>query len=150
MAEMQPKPDIARLAERRLEVVVGNPHAIHGQTRVRVDGDGALRAELWKAPPGKDRAARRPEQQLAAEGRLAPSQTEQVFRMAEQLNWNRKFPDRPGVPDESIVEFQLTAGGEKSSARFWVHDAEQDPRCGPVLELLRAEMRRASNGKIYL
>ena len=148
--------DRAFAPEYQLQVSVGEATAPDGITRLRLDGAGTLEAAQLREVVGagdKERAqARAPEggaERVA--GKLPP---EEAMRLLEQVSfaqWGRPFPQRPGIPDEAIVEVSFGRTGRgAASARLWLRDAEADAAIGPVLAQLRRHLGELSGGKVYL
>ena len=149
--------DRAFAREFSLQLQVGNASAPDGVTRVRMDGLGNLAAAQYRRVP--DAAGREPKE---GEARNEPESEEvkgevpadEAVRMFDQVSlapWDRRFPQRPGIPDEAIVEVRLQrAGRESATMKMWLRDAEKDVAIGPVLEQLRRRVGELSGGRIYL
>ena len=156
--------DRAFAREFSLQLQVGNASAPDGVTRVRMDGLGNLAAAQYRraaeATGREQEAAGR--QQKEGEDRKEPASdevkgevpAEEAARMFDQVSlapWDTRFPQRPGIPDEAIVEVRLQrAGRESATMKMWLRDAEKDVANGPVLEQLRRRVGELSGGRIYL
>ncbi len=140
------KYDEKYLPDYNLSLDVGDTLSSYGLTRVQVKGSGQITAELQVVS-------------LEAEKSDLPSQEASCqlkdsagfFKRALQLNWSRKFPPRPGIPDEAIIVWTLRHG-EKTLAtmKTWLRDAEKEKDLEQLIAELREEISRASDGKIYL
>lgn len=134
-----------------LQVEVGNAATPDGITRVLVDGLGNIQAAQYhRGDDVKDReqSARETEQ---VKGQLKPEEAARLFEQASLASWDRRFPPRPGIPDEAIVELRLQrAKREGASMKLWLRDAEKDQVIGPLLEQLRRSVGELSGGRIYL
>lgn len=130
-----------------LAVQVGDPLSESGRTDMTVDGSGHITARLVReGPSAKKRAATEP---LA--GEMETTEAQALIHKAMQFEWQRRFPPRPGIPDEAVVVWSLHAkGGERIDARAWLRDVEKDALMAQVLAALRRELERLSKGKLYL
>lgn len=152
--------DKAFAQEYQLQVDVGQATAPDGITRVRVEGSGVLeaaqvrRASATSSRQEMDLQAKGPppEQETArASGKISPEQVTGLFEQASLAPWNDRFPQRPGIPDEAIVEVRFgRADRESGSVRLWLRDAEKDDALGPMLAQLRKHVGEFSDGRIYL
>lgn len=139
--------DGERAAEYELELTVGEPAAPDGQTRVRLDGRGHFVArQYFEDAADEKRTAPR-----EVEGEIPPQEARRVLNQASAFDWDRRFPSRPGIPDEAIANWSLGArDGSARTVRVWLTEAEDDPAMGPVLDTLRAALDRFSQGALYL
>ena len=149
--------DLARIGEYRLTVLVGEPTAPGGLTRVRLDGTGRIQAEqvFATAPVG-------PEAQTAeivrdggrvtdrASGELRHDEVANILRQASLVPWGQPDPSRSGVPPEAITNWSFrTADGREHTLRMWLRDAEADEAVGPVLRELNRHLLRIAKGTIF-
>jgi hypothetical protein len=155
--------DRAFAAEYSLQVEVGQADAPDGITRVQVDGSGNIEAaQLLNEPGGtepregeeKGRKSQKVEPEKGPEqvkGQMPPDEVLYLFDQASLAPWGRRFPQRPGIPDEAIVEVRLRRERRDSvSVKLWLREAEKDPALGPMLKLLRKHLTELSGGRIYL
>jgi hypothetical protein len=152
--------DRAFAAEYSLQVEVGHADAPDGVTRVQVDGSGNIEAAQLRNEPGGTGARDRDETGTKGErdegsnqvkGRMSPDEALYLFDQASLAPWGRRFPQRPGIPDEAIVEVRLRRERRDSaSVKLWLREAEKDPALGPMLKLLRKHLTELSGGRIYL
>ena len=141
MPTQRVKFDAARLADFELTVEVGDILSEDGMTRVRLDGYGRLAVEqLCQKERGRQFS-----------GEMDRESTERLLRQASQLDWERGFPSRKGLPDEAIVQWSLhDRQGETITVRVWLREAEKDSAIAPVLAALRQVVERATDGTLYL
>ena len=151
--------DRAFAQEYSLQVEVGNASAPDGVTRVRMDGLGNIAAAQYRRVPdmagreGKETEQREPKEPESEEvkGEMRAEEAVRLFDQVSLAPWDRRFPQRPGIPDEAIVEVRLQrAGRESATMKMWLRDAEKDVAIGPVLEQLRRRVGELSGGRIYL
>jgi hypothetical protein len=136
--------------DRQLIATVGAPASPDGQTRVTLSGTGALLVQWIRRLDERDEQKRpgKPEQrEEKGEIGLDPAP---LFERTNRFPWGQRFPNRPGVPDEAIVEWDVSDQGERRQVRVWINDAEDDPAMGPVLTALRDGTARLTGGEIYL
>src|SRR5215211_3002859 len=100
--------DRAFAQEYLLHVDVGQVEAPDGITRVQVDGTGELQAAQYRRVavevPDREQKENEPER---VSGRISPEEARRLFEWASLAPWSRRFPTRPGIPDEAIVEVRL-------------------------------------------
>jgi hypothetical protein len=152
--------DRAFAAEFSLQVDVGQADAPDGATRVQVDGSGNFEAVQLRHAPGEAEPRERDEinqdldrdkQSDRVTGRMPPDEALYLFEQVSLAPWGRRFPQRPGIPDEAIVEVRLRRERRDSaSVKLWLREAEKDPALGPMLKLLRKHLTELSEGRIYL
>lgn len=152
--------DKAFAREYQLQVDVGQATAPDGITRVRVDGAGTLEAaQVRRATPQtpkqdvRDQSSDKPGDQDTARvaGKISPEEAAGLFEQASLAPWSDRFPRRPGIPDEAIVEVRFgRADRETGSVKLWLRDAEKDDALGPMLAQLRRHVEELSDGRIYL
>lgn len=149
--------DRAFAREFSLQLQVGNASAPDGVTRVRMDGLGNLAAAQYRrTPEAADREQKGGDEQKEPESEEVKGEVpaDEAVRMFDQVSlapWDSRFPQRPGIPDEAIVEVRLQrAGRESATMKMWLRDAEKDVAIGPVLEQLRRRVGELSGGRIYL
>ncbi len=135
--------DASRAGDFSLMVNVGDRLSESGCTQVQVTGTGALTI----SHQGRDHEHKAQE---PIHGELA-GQVAELFATASQINWEGKFPGRPGIPDEAIVEWTLRDGANHEfRCKSWLRDVEKDAVMSRALKLLRAEVDRLSKGKLFL
>ena len=133
--------DPARLEDFALVVEVGDSLSEDGLTRVRVDGDGRIVVEQ---EPQREATPR-------AHAKLDRASTETLLRGASQFDWGRRFPTRPGIPDEAVVQWSLQdRQGAQLTMKTWLREAEKDASMAPVLKALRKTVESSSEGRLYL
>lgn len=150
--------EAARADEYRLTVQVGERSAPDGMTRVRLEGTGRMEAEQVLAAQQVGPETRGAEQAAAGEqiverasGELPRDEVEKLMYQASLFPWGRRFPSRPGIPDEAITDWTLeTTRGQRATLRMWLREAERDQAVGPVLEELRRQLGRMAEGRMYL
>ncbi|TCS73847.1 hypothetical protein EDC61_10169 [Sulfuritortus calidifontis] len=133
----------------QITIEVGDMLSEHGLTRMTLAGDGHVTAE-WL---GKIRGAVETAKQLPTHytGTLKHHDPIDLLLKASQFNWDRKFPSRPGIPDEAIVVWQFgEKGAPGAEVKVWLREAEKDPLMGPLLQGLREELADLSDNHIYL
>ena len=138
-----------------LRVEVGQATAPDGATRVLVDAEGTLEAAQFRvgAETPKSEAEGRQEREGTAErvsGNIGPAEAAKLFEQASLAPWGRGFPQRPGIPDQAIVELRFERGQRAATVKLWLRGAEKDVVVGPVLEQLRRHLNELSGGPIYL
>lgn len=138
----------------RLTVGVGDPLSPDGLTRLTLDGNGEIQVQQVYADEGGAKHGagddRTGPPECERSGRIDGSEAASLLRSLTQLKWDRKFPPRPGIPDEAIVEWSLRKSGDDVLAmKTWLEDAERDPGLGPVLSRLRNELARLSDDQLY-
>jgi hypothetical protein len=142
-------------------VEVGNPASPHGQTRLRLDGDGDFVARSVFADAGQvapvhaldmdDVKWGSDEKLQVVRGRVEAPRAVELLAQAVGFPWDRPFPSRPGIPDEAIVVLRFgPKGGPQSAVKLWLREAEADPVVGPVLKELRRYLEDFSSGQLYL
>lgn len=146
--------DVRGIGEYRLTVEVGDPLSPDGLTRLVLEGHGELHAEQVYAELSKDQGGefddRTGPPERACTGKIDKPEAERLLKTASQIQWDRKFPPRPGIPDEAIVEWQLGKSDEPGlSMKTWIQDAEKDPNLGPLFGRLREELARISEDQLY-
>ena len=125
----------------QLVVEVGNIYSEEGLTRVKLDTTGRLLIEQQH-----DR-----EQTESFSGELDPESTERIFKELPQFNWDQRFPPRPGLPDEAVVQwFFQEKPGSVSMLKVWIRDAEKPGPMATALTILRRAVERVTDGKLYL
>jgi hypothetical protein len=147
--------DKAFAAEYQLQVDVGQATAPDGVTRVRVDGAGTFEAAQFRraAEPAPEREQTRKQEQDSerVSGKIAPDEAARLFEQASLAPWGQRFPQRPGIPDEAIVEVRFQRAQRQSGTiKLWLRDAEKDVALGPMLTQLRRHLNDLSGGRIYL
>ena len=151
--------DRAFAAEYSLQVEVGHADAPDGVTRVQVDGSGNLEAAQLRNEPqtdprqreGKARKGGKEEGSDQVKGRIPEDEVLYLFDQASLAPWGRRFPQRPGIPDEAIVEVRLRRERlDGASVKLWLREAEKDHSLGPMLKVLRKHLTELSGGRIYL
>jgi hypothetical protein len=141
MATQQVEFDLARINDLELIVNVGDQLSEHGLTRVIVDGTGRLAVEQQRG--------RETVEQFS--GELNQESAERLFRQILQFDWSQRFPPRPGLPDEAIVEWTLRdSQGSTRTLKVWLRDAEKHGAMAPAFAELRRHVDRLSYGKLYL
>lgn len=141
-----------------LEVRVGNPYDHHGQTVASVSGSGAFRGETIRAeqprPKGEsaDPAARheKPIEPRRCQAELPAEHAERILRQAAEFAWGAKFPPRPGIPGEAVVEWRLKTPQGDFVLKSWLRDAEKDSRQAEVLKAIKETLQKASGDKMVL
>jgi hypothetical protein len=153
MNEMHISFDAAQAEEYRLGVVVGEPAAPDGETRVTLDGGGRFAAEQTQAE-GRPEAPAAQKAVAEAErvyGEIGAEEAAKLLYQATLFPWGRTFPNRLGIPDEAVVRWTLEGPrGERVTLKVWLGDAEREPALAPVVEGLRSHLRRLSDGRMYL
>lgn len=144
--------DRAFSQEYLLHVEVGQATAPDGVTRVRVDGAGNFEAAQYRQVavevPDREQKEHEPER---VPGKISKDDAEKLFELASLAPWERRFPQRPGIPDEAIVEVRFERKGrEGASVKLWLRDAEKDDVIGPILEQLRRHLKELGGGRVYL
>jgi len=141
MPTQEVKFDPARLNDFELVAEVGDPLSEEGLTRVKLSGDGRLTVEQQH---GKEKG-----EQFSSE--INRENVENLLRQASQFDWGQRFPSRPGLPDEAIVQWYLyDRQGNTMTLKVWLRDAEKHGAIGPVLAALRKSVERMTDGKLYL
>ena len=138
-----------------LRFEVGDLLSPGGLTRVTLDGKGHFRAEQMSKPGDYAEDTDRLQEKLGTpdpvEGSVEKGDAAGLIDRAGRFPWGRKFPSRPGIPDEAIVAVQLELpGGASKSLKIWLREAEQDKSVSPVLRVLRDHLSRFSKGKMVL
>lgn len=144
MSDQDFKYEAGNLNNYKLLVSVGNPVAPDGQTIVSLHGSGSIEAkQVFEAVKGKERKP------FHIEGRI--DNPEEYFKPLEQFDWRRKFPSRPGIPDEAIIRWEIEYLAEKeASLKMWLGEAEDDRRYNEILKKLRDIVGRLSDNQIYM
>jgi len=136
--------DASRAGDFSLMVNVGDRLSESGCTQVQVSGTGALTVSHH----GREHEQKAQE---PIHGEFAREQVADLFGTASQIDWEGKFPGRPGIPDEAIVEWTLRDGADRELRRkAWLRDVEKDAVMSRALKLLRAEVDRLSQGRLFL
>ena len=138
----QPNPiDSAQTNDFQLVVEVGNIYSEEGLTRVKLDTTGRLLVEQQY-----DR-----ERIESFQGELDPQSTDQLFSELPRFDWDQRFPPRPGLPDEAVVQwlFQEKPGSIRM-LKVWIRDAEKPGPMATALVILRRSVERLTDGKLYL
>jgi len=157
--------DTDRLADYRLIADVGNPFDADGLTRADLSGSGELVVEEHRAQgvagagPEQGPAPRLPKGGPDGEvvarvvGRYdfgIESAKEMIVRAAS-FPWSQRFPTRPGIPSEPILQWVLRdERGPELSLTVWLRDAEKDEAMGTVVTLFRHAVDRATQGEAFL
>jgi hypothetical protein len=136
--------------DRQLIATVGAPTSPDGQTRVTLSGTGALLVQWLRQPDERDEQQRPGKPERREEKGELGIDPAPLFERAVRFPWDQRFPNRPGVPDEAIVEWDVADQGERRQVRVWINDAEDDPAMGSVLAALRDGTARLTGGEIYL
>lgn len=150
MAEQRVTFNPARSEDFDLVIAVGDALSEHGLTRATLDGRGRLVVEQERAaaPVAEQRE---PAKLAAAHAELGAEETRSLLARAAQFDWERRFPSRPGLPDEAIVEWTFRdRRGAAVTVRAWLRDVEKDPAMAPVLAALRKGVDQATSGRLYL
>ena len=133
--------DQARLQDFELIVEVGDTLSPEGLTYVALSGNGSLVVEQ----------RREKETGKKYESRIDVETTASLLRKASEFDWERPFPSRPGLPDEAIVQWILrNRNGAAARVKVWLREAEKNPVMAPVLEGLRKNVDRMTDGHLYL
>lgn len=133
--------DHTRPDDFELTVGVGDSLREDGLTRVTLDGTGRLTVE-HERPDGKEAPVR---------GELPREEAGSVLTRASQFPWERRFPARPGLPDEAVVQWSLQdRKGATVAVKAWLREVEKDPVMTTVLATLRKHVERVSRGERYL
>lgn len=156
MSEDRTPFDLGRVGEYRLTVLVGEPTAPGGLTRVRLDGTGRIQAEQVFATGHVGAEAQTAEIILdggqvtdRASGELSRDEVVNIMHQASLVPWAQPFPSRSGIPPEAITNWTFhTANGGQFTLRMWLRDAERDEAVGPVLAELSRHLIRIAKGKI--
>lgn len=137
--------DSSRAADYELRVDVGEPESLDGQTSVTVDGTGSMVIEHVTVGKGKEAVAE------PRAWRMEPAAVQPLLAIAASFDWKCPFPQRKGIPDEAVVRWTIhdRKGGEVT-CRTWLRDAEKNETMRKVLDALRAELGKATNGALYL
>jgi hypothetical protein len=136
--------DPSRAEEFSLLLSVGDRLSEFGRTEVRLIGTGELSVSHHGHEHDKAQEPIRGE--ISARALIAD-----VFGAASQIDWEGRFPGRPGIPDEAIVEWTLREGANREvSRKQWLRDVEKDAVASRALRILRAEVGRLSQGKWFL
>jgi hypothetical protein len=124
---------------------VGDPLSPEGQTRTEVTGMGKLLVTHTTGERDRTASAK------PLYGELDREQILVLFTMASQFNWTAKFPPRPGIPDEAIVDWWLrdVQSGELH-LRAWLRDVEKNPAMSRAITILRRAVERVSEGSVFL
>ena len=133
--------DQARLQDFELIVDVGDTLSPEGLTHVELSGNGNLVAE------------QRREKEIGEkyEGRIDGETTASMLRKASEFDWERRFPSRPGLPDEAVVQWTLRdRKGAAVTVKVWLREAEKNGVMAPVLDGLRKDVDHMTDGKLYL
>jgi len=149
--------DLARIGEYRLTVLVGEPTAPGGLTRVRLDGTGRIQVEQVFAPAHVGAEAQTAEiirdgGQVTdrASGTLHQDDVVNIMRQASLVPWEQPGPSRSALPPEAITNWAFHAPeGRDVALRMWLRDAERDEAVGPLLWELNRHLLRIANGKIF-
>ena len=158
MSEEPIQLDLARLADYRLTVLVGELAAPDGLTRVRIDGTGRIEAAQVFADVLVDAQASTAEINRdggrvtdRALGVLSREETVDIMTQALRIPWTEPVSSRAGVPPEAVTNWTfITAAGQAHTLRVWLRDAEQDPIVGPVLRKVASHVHRITNGRIFV
>jgi hypothetical protein len=139
-----------------LQAAVGEVASFHGRTSVNLDRNGNFVVE-HQHRVGKETDETKESKALdidRVEGSLAEIaefDAKEVFKASRSVPWEDRFPNRLGIPDEPIVEFQVvTEKGETRTARAWLRDVEKDPGMSQLLQPLRVLVSRATEGRRFL
>ena len=146
--------DARDIGEYRLTIEVGDPLSPDGLTRLVLEGHGDLHAEQVYAELSEDQSGQFDDRTGPPEGectgKIDKLEAERLLKTASQIQWDRKFPPRPGIPDEAIVEWHLGKSDKPSlSMKTWIQDAEEDHNLGPLFARLREELARISEDQLY-
>lgn len=137
--------DVDKLNDYKLYLESGERTSPDGQTRVVLHGSGYLKAEQVKEQP-ENRGKKVP---VSIEGEIEDAG--EVFKQAENFDWQRKFPSRPGIPDEAIVTWTVEYQDEKiATVKIWLREAEEDDRFKVVLNRLKNVVGKLSDNQIYI
>ena len=137
--------------EYSLRVEVGNVAAPDGMTRVQVDGLGNIEAEQLRQRAAGDERQQTNNAPDSVKGSMSPGEAKYLFEQVSLAPWGSRFPQRPGLPDEAIVEVHLLrAQRDGASMKLWLRDAEKDAAIAPMLKLLRKHVGELSGGRIFL
>jgi hypothetical protein len=148
--------DKAFAPEYQLQVDVGQATAPDGVTRVRVDGAGTFEAAQFRravepVPKERDQTKQQEQESERVSGKIAAEEAARLFEQASLAPWGQRFPQRPGIPDEAIVEVRFQRAQRQSGTiKLWLRDAEKDVALGPMLKQLRRHLDDLSGGRIYL
>lgn len=133
--------DEAKVQDLELIVDVGDTLSPDGLTHVELSGSGSLLVELQ----------REKETEQKYEGQIGAETAASLLKRAAGFDWERRFPPRPGLPDEAIVQWTLKdRSGAVVTVKAWLRDAEKDRVMAPVLEELRLKVDRLTGGKLFL
>lgn len=137
--------DFSNAADFNLRVDVGEPESFDGRTSVTFEGDGLMTIE---------HETRREEGQPFAVATLnwrMESDAKTLLAAAASFDWTCPFPPRMGLPDEAIVRWTLSHDGVlEVTCQTWLRDAEKNEAMRFVLNILRAEIGKATQGKLFL
>lgn len=149
MTNHRPIFDKAHPENYQVTIEVGDALSTHGLTRMTLSGDGNISAECVRRTG--EVATNTKQMPMQFTGTLKRHDPIDLLLKASQFDWNRKFPSRPGIPDEAIVVWQF---GEKGApgveVKVWLREAEKDPLMGPLIKDLRQELADISGNDIYL
>ena len=156
MSEDRTPLDLARIGEYRLTVLVGEPTAPGGLTRVRLDGSGRLQAEQIFAtaqvgaevPTGEIVRGGGQVTERASDA-LRQDEVVNIMRQASVVTWGQPAPSRSAISPEAMTDCAFhTADGQDLTLRMWLRDAERDEALGPLLGELNRHLLRIAKGKI--
>lgn len=140
--------DPERVSDYRLVADAGNPSTPDGLTRAVLLGEGELNVTI-QGGGDEPRAAK--EKPPSWSVKVGPATVLNLFTRAAQLRWGRPFPQRLGLPDETILTLSFVdARLGEVSLKMWLEDAERDEMLSSLLTTLRQVVEAATDGKAYL
>jgi hypothetical protein len=156
--------DADRIEDYNLGADVGNPYEEDGLTRVTLSGSGILIVEQHIArPPGE--GEKPPQEDSPAEVLKEPAVAVQTAGREEfgrgaarelivragEFPWGQRFPTRPGIPSEPVLEWRLNdAHGQGLTLKMWLRDAEREDLTSPVIMAFRHAVERVTKGELFL
>ena len=138
-----------------LMLAIGEPSGEFGRATVRVVGAGRVEVRQETAaeetPEAQTIDTRARLRVREYSGDLGRDGAAALIARAERFPWWQRFPPRPGIPDEAIVEWGLQEpDGRTRTLKAWLRDVERDREQGPVLGELRAQVSRLTDGEVVL
>jgi hypothetical protein len=152
MAQTQSNKGLQATVE-ALQVKAGEPEEDDGQTTLSVERSGRFDLDHEGGSDdvlGEEALARKSEPISGDIRELLDRSPDEVFHLAETVNWDRPFPPRPGIPDEAVLEWVLRTAKGVTIAKMWLRDAERDDEVAPLLRLLRSVVAEASQNRLFL
>lgn len=128
----------ATIIDKHFNCAFGNPF-LEGRTVMLLQASGTAKVSFSRG-----------EQSDVYESELSKAANEAIWQKLQEAAICSLKRNRPGVPEEQIIHFELFENGETCQGEAWSNDQNSNPALQALMNALTSMTKEISDGKISI